>query len=124
MESYIAKKHWWYWVLPIMLSVLFVWTLILPIFIILYAYLRWKFDKIEIKDRCLYSKMGLIFIDKKTIPLEQISFISEKCDIISQSLGFASIQVQSSAFAKAITYPCIDKPQELIKFVNENKKRK
>lgn len=122
METYEAKKHWWFWMPYIFIAILFIWTLIIPILVILWAILRWKLDKIVIKDGCLYSRMGIIFIDKKTIPLEQISFVSEKADIISQWLGFACIQVNSSAFGKAIEYPCIANPEALIKFINEHKK--
>lgn len=121
MQTYEAKKHWWFWVPYITLSILFVWTLILPLWLIIWAFLRWKLDKIEIKEGCLYSRMGVIFIDKKTIPLEQISFVNEKTDIISELLGFGCIQVNSSAFGKAIEYPCIAKSSEFIKFINENK---
>ncbi|MBS5801493.1 MAG: PH domain-containing protein [Brachyspira sp.] len=122
METYEAKKHWWFWTVPAFISILFIWTLIIPIWAMLWAILRWNLDKIEIKDGCLYSRMGIIFIDKKTIPLEQISFVSEKADIISQWLGFACVQVNSSAFGKAIEYPCIAKPSEFIRFINEHKK--
>ena len=88
-----------------------------------YAFLRWKADTLEIKDGCLQSKKGVIFIDKKTIPIEQISFISEKTDIIAQSMGFGTIQVQSSAFAKTIDYLFISNPGEFIKRVNEYKNK-
>ena len=124
MENYIAKKHWWFWVTPALVSILFLFTLIIPIWVMLYAILRWNLDKLEIKDGCLYSRMGIIFIDKKTIPLEQISFVSEKTEIISQWLGFSCIQVNSSDFGKAIEYPCIANPSEFIKFINEHKKDK
>lgn len=122
MQTYEAKKHWWFWVPPVTISLIFLITLIVPIWVMLWAVLRWKLDKIEIKDGCLYSRMGIIFIDKKTIPLEQISFVSEKSDIISQWLGFSCIQVNSSAFGKAIEYPCIANPSEFIKVINEYKK--
>lgn len=122
MENYIAKKHWWFWMAPIVVSLIFLITLIIPIWVMLWAVLRWKLDKIEIKEGCLYSRMGVLFIDKKTIPLEQISFVSEKSDIISQWLGFSCIQVNSSAFGKAIEYPCIAEPSKFIEVINQNKK--
>ena len=121
MEKYEAKKHWWHWVSPIFWSILLCWTIIFPIIILLYAFLRWKLDKIEVKEGCLYSRLGIIFIDKKTIPLEQISYIGESTNLIAQWLGFGDIQVQCSAFAKAIEYPCIINAQELIKIINDNK---
>ena len=120
---YVAKKHWWFWVAPITFSILFLFTIIIPAWIMIYTVLRWKLDKIEIKDGCLYSRIGVIFIDKKSIPLEQISFVSEKTDIISQWLGFSCIQVNSSAFGKAIEYPCIANPAEFIQFINDYKKQ-
>lgn len=122
METYEAKKHWWFWVLPVGVSLLTVWTIIIPIWYLLWAFLRWKLDKIVIKDGCLQSKMGIIFIDKKTVPLEQISFVSEKQDIISQLLGFACIEINSSAFGKAIEYPCIANPSKFVQFINDTKK--
>lgn len=122
METYEAKKHWWFWVPPVTISLIFLITLIIPIWVMLWAILRWNLDKIEIKDGCLYSRMGIIFIDKKTIPLEQISMVSEKTDIIAQWLGFGTIEVQSSAFGKTISYPWINNPAEFIKRVNDYKK--
>lgn len=122
MEKFEVKKHWWFWVAPVIWSLIFSFTIILPIVFLGFAFLRWKLDKIEIKEGCLCSRLGMIFIDKKTIPLEQISFIGEKTDIIAQWLGFGNIQVQSSAYAKAIEYPCIANPQNMIKYVNEHKK--
>lgn len=122
METYEAKKHWWFWVAPTLTSLILLITIIVPIWVMLYATLRWYLDKIIIKDGCLYSRMGVIFIDKKTIPLEQISFVSEKTNIISQWLGFSCIQVNSSAFGKAIEYPCIANPAEFIKVINDYKK--
>ena len=98
--------------------------MIVPILIFGITYLRWELDKIEVKDGCLYSRIGVISIDKKSIPLEQISFIGETTDIISQWIGFGNIQVQSSAFAKAIEYSCIANPQGLVKYVNEYKSSK
>lgn len=122
METYVAKKHWYFWVPYILMSVLFIWTIIIPIWLMLWALLRWNLDKIEIKEGCLYSRTGIIVIDKKTIPLEKISFVTEKSDIISESLKFACIQINSSAFGKAIQYPCIANPAEFIKFINDYKK--
>ena len=124
MESLEIKKHWWYWVSPIFWSVVLCWTIIAPLIYLPYAFLRWKLDKIEIKDGCLCSRLGIISIDKKTIPLDQISYIGEKTNIIAQSLGFGDIQVQCSAFAEAIAYPCIANAQELIQYVNEFKSKK
>lgn len=117
--KYIAKKHWWFWVAPVIISLIFLFTLIIPVWVMLWAILRWNLDKIEIKEGCLYSRMGVIFIDKKTVPLEQISFVSEKTDIISQWLGFSCIQINSSAFAKSIDYPFIANPSEFISTINE-----
>ena len=121
METYVAKKHWWFWVPYITLSILFIWTLIIPIWLILWAFFRWKLDKIEIKDGCLCSRLGIIIIDKKTIPLEKISFVSEKQDIISEMLGFACVQIQSYADSNAIIYPCIANSAEFVKKINELK---
>ena len=122
METYEAKKHWFFWVPPVVVSLVFIWTIIIPIWYLLWAFLRWKLDKIEVKDGCLQSRIGILVIDKKTIPLEQISFVTEKQDIISQLLGFACIQVNSSAFGKAVEYPCIANPSEFVKFINDSKK--
>lgn len=121
MNTYVVEKHWWFWVGPIILSMIFLFTIVIPIFILIWAALRWKFDKIEIKDGCLYSRIGIINIDKKTIPLEKISMINEKSDIISQWLDFGVIEIQSSAFGKSIQYPCIKHPVGLIEFYNKSK---
>lgn len=137
MKSYEAKKHWWSWLLPVSIALIItllilpvslsevygLFLYIIPILIILWPALRWKLDKIEIKDGCLYSRMGVIFIDKKLIPLEQISFVTEKMNIFSQFLGFGSIIIQSSAFAKAIDYPYISNPSEFVQAINEAKKK-
>lgn len=122
MENcYKAEKHWWFWVPYVIFTLLLCWTIIIPIWLILWGLLRWKLDKIEIKDGNLYSRMGIIFIDKKTIPLDKISFITEKTDIISEWLKFGAIQINSSAFGKAIEYPCIKNPQGFIDFFNKAK---
>lgn len=124
MENYIAKKHWFYWVLPSFWAIVTSITIIIPILILLHAYLRWKSDTLEIKDNCICSRTGIIFINKKTIPIEKISFITERTDIISEKLGFGSIQIQSSADLKAILYMWIVNPSEFIKKVNEIKEAK
>ena len=124
MENYKAEKHWYFWMPGIFMSIILCFTIIIPIFILFWTWLRWKLDVLEIKDGCLYSRMGVICIDKKTIPLEQISFISVKTDVLSEAMKFGCIQVQSSAFAKAIQYPCIKNPDELINFVNAHKSAK
>lgn len=126
LDNYEAKKHWWFWFGPVVVSILFCWTLIIPIALLGWTALRWKLDKIEYKDGCLYSRMGVIFIDKKAIPLERISMVSEKTDIIAELLGFGSLAIQSSASDSTIVYPCIQKPTDFINFLNkkieENKK--
>ncbi len=118
-ETYIAEKHWFFWVMPVIVSLLTIITVILPIFIMGWATLRWKLDKIEYKNGCLYSRLGVIFIDKKAIPLEKISVVSEKTDIISELLGFGSLVVQSSAMDSTITYTFIQKPTNFIEFLNK-----
>lgn len=122
MEVYEAKKHWWFWVPYILFSLIFIWTFIIPIWLLLWALLRWKLDKIEIKDDVLYSRMGIICIDKKTIPLNKISFVTEKSDIISEWLGYSCIQVNSSAYGKAIEYPCIANSTEFVNIINNYQK--
>ena len=92
---YTAKKHWWFWIPYIFLSILFCWTIIIPIWLIIWAVLRWKLDKLEIKDGCLYSRTGILNIDKKSIPLEKISIINIKSDIISEALNFGQIEVKN-----------------------------
>lgn len=132
--NFEVKKHWWFWVAPVSIALVISFFIVrdnlsidiasftVPILIILWTGLRWQSDKIEIKDGYLYSQRGLFFIDRKTIPIEQISFVSEKTNIISQSLGFGSIVIQSSAFAKEIDYPYISNPGEFVKAINEAKK--
>lgn len=121
MDTYIVKKHWFFWVAPIIWSLIFLPLVIIPIIILTVAFLRWKLDKIEVKNGCLYSRMGLFSIDKKTIPLSQISFISEKTNILAQCFGFSTIEIQSSAFAKDIFYPCIANASAFVDFVNSHK---
>lgn len=120
---YEAKKHWFFWFFPVLFSLIFLFTLILPPIILLWAFLRWKFDKIEIKDGCLYSRLGVISIDKKVIPLEKISFASEKTDILGQLIGVGSLIIQSSAASGQIVYAYIDRPSEFIRMLNEAKEK-
>lgn len=122
MNSYLVKKHWWFWVGPVVWSLILCPIIFPPIIILTIAFLRWKLDKIEVKDGCLYSRIGIIHIDKKTIPLDKISFITEKTNIIAQCFGFGTIQIQSSAFAKDISYDCVSNPSEFVQFVNNVKK--
>lgn len=123
MENYIAKKHWFFWVVPSVISILFIWTIIVPIIVMGWAVLRYKLDVIEYKDGCLYSRLGVLNIDKKAIPIDKISMVSEKTNIIAQLLGFGSLEVQSSAFNSTIIYTCIEKPTDFITFLN-NKMQK
>lgn len=118
-DTYEAKKHWAIWLNPVVFSILFIWTIIIPIILLGWTALRWKLDKIEYKDGCLYSRIGVIFIDKKAIPLERISMVSEKTDIIAELLGFGNLVVQSSASDSTIVYSCIKKPAEFISFLNK-----
>lgn len=120
---YEAKKHWFFWFFPVLFSLIFLFTLILPPIILLWAFLRWKFDKIEIKDGCLYSRLGVISIDKKVIPLDKISFASEKTDILGQLIGVGSLIIQSSASGGEIVYAYIDRPSEFIRMLNEAKEK-
>lgn len=121
METYTVEKHWFTFVPPLFWSVILSFTVIMPFIIMFWALLRYKLDKIEVKDGLLCSRIGVIAIDKKTIPLDQISFITVRNDIISEWMGFGCIEVQSSAFAKAISYLYIKNPQGLVDFVNKNK---
>lgn len=120
--EYVIQKHWFHWVMPVIWSVIFCWTLIVPFIMLLYTFLRIKLDKIYIKDGCLYSRLGVILIDKKAIPLKQISFITVKADIISEWLKMGCIQIQSSAIASDITYLYIKEPDKMVEFVNNYKK--
>lgn len=121
-EEYTVKKHWFHWVMPSIISILFCWTLIVPVFMLLYTFLRWKLDKIYIKDGCLYSRLGIIIIDKKAIPIKQISFITVKADIVSEWLKMGCIYVQSSAFSNDIRYLYIKDPDKMVSVVNNLKK--
>ena len=115
----MIQKHWFFFVVPIVIG-----TLLLPVFgigllVYLWAFLRYKFDKVEIKDGQLYSRLGLINIDTKTIPLNKISMVSVKSDIFSELLGFGVIQVQSSAFNSTISYPYIKDAKKAAEIINE-----
>lgn len=120
--EYVIQKHWFHWVMPAIISIIFCWTIIIPVLMLLYTFLRMKLDKIYIKDGCLYSRLGIILIDKKAIPLQQISFITVKADIISEWLKMGCIQIQSSAFASEIRYLYIKNPDKMVEFVNNYKK--
>lgn len=127
MENLTVEKHWFTWFMPSLISIICICTLVLipvAIIIMLYTFLRWKFDKIEFKDGCFYSRIGLIMINRKSIPIEQISFIDIKADFISEAMHMGTIQVQSSAFAKAISYNFIKEPEKITQYVNAYKAQK
>lgn len=137
MIKYEVKKHWLFWGSPVLFSCIllaFVWplflfptTFLVAALIILipftWASLRWKLDIIQIKEDCLYSRIGVIFIDEKNIPLEQISFISQHKNIISSLLKCSDIQIQSSALGNnnIIQYRDIANAEEFISIINETK---
>lgn len=136
-EKYVLEKSIFMWVKPFLIAgfcalvglcssdldktTTIVW-LAIAIVIILHTLLRWQFDKIEYSDGFLNSRIGIISIDKKSIPLNKISMVSEQTNIIAQLFGFGDILVQSSAASSDIKYKYIDKPQDFVKFMNEKLK--
>lgn len=121
MENLEIKKHWLWWGWFVVFSILTVWSLIFPILILGYAFLRWKLDKIEIVDGILKSREGLICINKKAIPLDKISMVNTNTNFISEMLHAGDLIVQSSAENNAIKYSCIENPEIIVDFINKNK---
>ena len=118
MEKLEIKKSKWFIYKFIFLGVILLPILFIGAFVILWALLRYKFDKIEIDENQFYSRLGLLNIDIKTIPLNKISMVSAKTDIISQLLGFGTIEVQSSAMNSTIMYPYIDNVSDVVNKIN------
>ena len=86
---------------------IFLGIILLPVFfigasVILWAFLRNRFDKIEIDKNQIYSRLGIININIQTIPLNKINNISVKANKITKLLGFSTIEIQSSE-VKSIT---------------------
>lgn len=140
MFDYQVKKHWLFWFGPGLFSfsfflivfpfifepVLFLCFLPIVLFPLLWAFLRWKFDIIGIKNGNFYSRLGIIFIDKKMIPIEQISFISQRQNFISNLLKCSNIEIQSSAIGNnnIIKYSDIANAEEFISIINDTKNKK
>lgn len=119
MEKLEIKKSKWFIYTYIFWGVILLPIFFIGIFVIIWALLRYKFDKIEIDENQLYSRLGLLNIDIKTIPLNKISMVSVKTDIISQLFGFGTIAVQSSAISSTIMYPFIDNASEIVNQINK-----
>lgn len=119
MEEIILKKHWFSLVAPISIGLLLLPVAGLGLLVILWAILRFKFDVIKIDDKQLYSRFGLINIDEKMIPLNKISCINVKSDIISNMLGFGILSIQSSALNSEIMYPFIENASKAVTMINE-----
>ena len=140
MKTIRAKKHWLYWFVPVSVSLLItflivasiyilhinnidgfvlLWLMMIPTLILFCYWLRWRFDTIEVKDGCLYSRIGILKIKKEIIPLEKISYLSENTNLIGQLIKCGSLVIQSSADGKEIVYPLIYNPSEFIKKVNQ-----
>lgn len=119
METLEIKKSKWFLFSYIMLGVVLLPLFLIGIFIILFGFLRYKVDKIEIRENQLYSRLGLLNIDIKTIPLDKISMVSVKTDIMSQLFNYGTIVVQSSAVNSTIIYPFIENPTEIVKEINK-----
>lgn len=118
MEKIIIKKSKWFLFSPIVIGILLL-PFIVGIFIIAYGLLRYKFDKIEINDNQFYSRLGLFNIDIKTIPLNKISMVSAKKDIISTLLNYGTIEIQSSAISSKIAYPFIENVNSVVEQINQ-----
>lgn len=140
MKVIRARKHWFYWFVPVSISMLIaslivaciyildiynidgfvlLWLMFIPVVILFCYWLRWQFDKIEVKNGCLYSRIGIILIKKEIIPLDKISYLSENTNLIGQIFKCGSLVIQSSADGKQIVYPLIYNPSEFIKKVNQ-----
>lgn len=140
MKVIKAEKHWLYWFVPVSISsiitllifasiyildknnidgLVLLWLMIIPAIILFCYWLRWHFDTIEVKDGCLYSRNGIIFIKKEIIPLEKISYLSEETNLIGHIIKCGSLVIQSSADGRKIIYPLIYNPTDFIKKVNE-----
>lgn len=85
---------------------------------LIWAFLRFKLDKIEIKNGQLYSRIGLINIDTKTIALNKISMVSAKKNLITMLFDFGTIEIQSSAINSTITYPYIANITQIVNIIN------
>lgn len=119
MEKLEIKKSIWFIVAYVLLGIVLLPVFFIGIFVIIWALLRYKFDKIEIDETQLYSRLGLVNIDIKTIPLNKISMVSVKTNIITQLLNFGTIEVQSSALNSTIMYPFIDNASEIVTQINK-----
>ncbi len=117
MEKLIIEKSKWFLFHSIFWGIILL-PFIIGIFFIAYGLLRYKYDKIKIENGTFYSRFGLLNIDTKTIPLNKISMVSVKQDIIARLLNFGTIELQSSANNSTISYPFIKNADEIVKQIN------
>lgn len=117
MDKLIIKKSKWFLFRPCFWGVILAPFLIGFLFIG-YALLRYKLDKIEIVNDTLYSRFGVFNVDIKTIPLNKISMVSIKKDLIGSMLGYSTIEVQSSALDSSISYSFIEEAESVVNEIN------
>lgn len=117
MDKLIIKKSKWFLFRPCFWGVILAPFLIGFLFIG-YALLRYKLDKIEIVNDTLYSRFGVFNVDIKTIPLNKISMVSVKKDLIGSMLGYSTIEVQSSALDSSISYSFIEEAESVVNEIN------
>lgn len=117
MDKLIINKSKWFLFRPCFWGVILAPFLIGFLFIG-YALLRYKLDKIEIVNDTLYSRFGVFNVDIKTIPLNKISMVSIKKDLIGSMLGYSTIEVQSSALDSSISYSFIKEAESVVNEIN------
>lgn len=118
METIEIKKSPIFFVRPILWGTFTLWLLCFGLLVYLWAWGRYKYDKLEIRDNQLYSKFGIFNVDVKTIPLNRISMVSAKTDVISEAFGFGTLQIQSSASNSTISYPYVKDVHKVVEIIN------
>lgn len=137
---YNAEKHWitlipcfiWgFLLIPSLIAVLntkefidLVWFLAF-LFLALYPFLRYKFDKIEITNKSFNLQQGIFNIDRINMPLSKINTYYINQGLLGRILNYGSFIFQSGAKAGNSSYNFIENPHKLINIMNniENYKR-
>ena len=80
------------WVFAIAFSIIFIWTLFLPIIILLYTYLSGKNTEIAITNKRIIGKKGIFSTNSIELKLDKI----ESVQTASNFLGYGNIIIKGS----------------------------
>ena len=109
------KKHWMFLADALffcIISIPFVFPLIITVPFFFYKLARYNKDKVVITDRKFDVKIGLISVDSVSTPLNKINNFHYSQGFFGRMFGYGTVFIQSAAAAGESGYTYISKPAE------------